>query len=76
MYVCICLFLILSVSQIGEVWLKISVETQLSLEETFETIAGECSGRLIPTPDHSLKRISLIEGDILSNPRQIQMYLT
>ena len=43
----------LSESQIGEVWLTISLETKLSLEETFETIAVEGSGRLI----YSLKRI-------------------
>ena len=38
------LFLTLSESQKGEVWLTIILETQLSLEETFGTIAGECSG--------------------------------
>ena len=37
-------FLTLSESQNGEVWLTIILETQLSLEKTFGTIAGECSG--------------------------------
>ena len=50
---------------------QISFESQLSLQETFETIAVECSRRLI----HSFKRIILIEDDILSNSRQIQVYL-
>ena len=54
---------------------QFSSETQLSLEETFETIAVECSGKLIQTPEYSLKRRSLIDDDILSNPRQIQVYL-
>ena len=53
-----------------------SLGTRLSLEKkfrnstqfrgNFETIAVECSG--------ILKRVSLIEDDILSNPRQIQVY--
>ena len=34
---------------------QISFETKLSLEETFETITVECSGRLIQTPEHCLK---------------------